>query len=67
MHTDWCGMPCCHCPSPCSLDESMPCSPDCEFLGENGETDCEECRRCDAMLPQKELLEELKELEGNGG
>lgn len=67
MHKDWCGMPCCHCPSPCSLDESMPCSPDCEFLGENGETDCEECKRCDAMLPQKELLEELKELEGNGG
>lgn len=67
MHKDWCGMPCCHCPSPCSLDESMPCSPDCEFLGENGETDCEECKRCDAMLLQKELLEELKELEGNGG
>lgn len=67
MHKDWCGMPCCHCPNPCSLDESMPCSPDCEFLGENGETDCEECRRCDAMLPQKELLEELKELEGDGG
>lgn len=49
MHKDWCGKPCCECENPCALDETIPCSPDCEHLGENGETDCAECKRCDAI------------------
>lgn len=48
MHKDWCGKPCCDCQSPCELDKSIPCSPDCECLGPNGETDSLECLWCDA-------------------
>ena len=55
MHKGWCGKPCCDCEHPCALDESIPCSPDCECLGENGETDCEECKQCDAILPSNEF------------
>ena len=55
MHKDWCGNPCCDCRSPCALDESIPCSPDCECLGENGETDCEDCRNCDACSQEREF------------
>ena len=49
MHKDWCGKTCADCAHPCSLDESMPCSPDCEHLGPNGETNCAECQECDAL------------------
>lgn len=51
-HADWCGKECGGCESPCSLDESMPCSPDCKLVGEDGEPmDIEECLAagCDAM------------------
>ena len=48
MHKDWCGKPCADCKSPCELDESIPCSPDCVNLGLNGETNCDECMKCDA-------------------
>ena len=50
MHKEWCGKSCADCATSCRLDESMPCSPDCEFLGENGETDSPECQSCDALL-----------------
>lgn len=50
MHKEWCGKSCADCETSCRLDESMPCSPDCEFLGENGETDSPECQSCDALL-----------------
>ena len=53
MHKDWCGKACSDCIHQCKLDESIPCSPDCEYLGLNGETICEECKKCDA-LPKKE-------------
>lgn len=48
MHKEWCGRACCDCDSPCRLDEEIPCSPDCEYLGANGETDHEQCKNCDA-------------------
>lgn len=49
MHKDWCGKPCCDCKNPCNLDESISCSPDCEFLGKNGEHMHHECQDCDAL------------------
>lgn len=49
MHKDWCGKPCSDCTNPCRLDESIACSPDCEFLGENGEHNHPECQECDAL------------------
>lgn len=49
MHKDWCGRPCSECSNPCDLDESMPCSPDCECLGEHGEHCSGECQECDAL------------------
>lgn len=51
MHKNWCGMKCSECAG-CRLDESLPCSPDCELLGEDGTPrNPEECRKagCDAM------------------
>ena len=51
MDKRWCGKPCSECTTPCALDESMPCSPDCEMLGENGEPkDLQAClgSGCDA-------------------
>lgn len=49
MHKDWCGKPCCDCTNPCKLDEILPCSPDCEFLGKYGEHTSIECQKCDAL------------------
>lgn len=49
MHKNWCGKLCSDCTTSCALDESMPCSPDCAFLGANGEHDHLECQRCDAL------------------
>ena len=49
-HKDWCGKPCSDCTSPCLLDESMPCSPDCGALSGDGIRNISECSRsgCDA-------------------
>lgn len=47
-HKDWCGKPCAECASPCGLDESIPCSPDCPNLSEDGMPSGDECRGCDA-------------------
>lgn len=55
MHKDWCGKPCSECENPCALDMSMPCSPDCECLGENGEHNCDECKHCDAICEELNL------------
>lgn len=49
MHKKWCGKSCSDCKTSCSLDESIPCSPDCEFLGEDGEHTHPECQDCDAL------------------
>lgn len=50
MHKRWCGKPCCDCVDPCALDESMPCSPDCPALNEDGSRDIAQCvaSGCDA-------------------
>ena len=37
MHRDWCGSKCALCAHPCCIDVGIPCSPDCELLGEDGE------------------------------
>lgn len=50
-HANWCGKRCADCEG-CWLDESLPCSPDCELLGENGyPKNFMECKRsgCDAI------------------
>lgn len=49
MHKKWCGKPCSDCESPCKLDAIIPCSPDCEFLGKNGETTHSECQVCECL------------------
>jgi len=52
MHKLWCGNSCADCENPCALDESIPCSPDCENLGEDGEPiDLLVCKKagCDAL------------------
>lgn len=50
MHEEWCGKECGECKNPCALDESIPCSPDCENLGKNGETYPDGvCKGCDAL------------------
>lgn len=55
-HKDWCGKPCCECKQPCMLDEIMPCSPDCELLGENGMPDAVKCVGCDAYTEYKTMF-----------
>lgn len=47
-HKDWCGKPCAECAEPCDLDASIPCSPDCPALSEDGEPIGDECYACDA-------------------
>lgn len=49
MRKDWCGKSCSDCKKTCQLDESITCSPDCEFLGKNGEHTHPECQDCDAL------------------
>lgn len=53
-HLDWCGKKCADCEAPCKLDESMPCSPDCEALNEHGSRDEALCvlSGCDAYDEQ---------------
>jgi hypothetical protein len=33
---EWCGKPCAECQSPCGLDKTIPCSPDCDNLKSDG-------------------------------
>ena len=52
MHEDWCGKACGDCKMSCALDESMPCSPCCELLGDDGgPMDHAKCLKagCDAI------------------
>jgi hypothetical protein len=48
-HSDWCGKPCGECITPCGLDESIPCSPDCPELLPDGSIDLSNpaCQGCD--------------------
>lgn len=47
---EWCGRQCSECDLSCFLDESMPCSPDCENLNEDGSRNVNVCKKasCDA-------------------
>lgn len=49
-HKDWCGKPCSDCKTSCSVDESFPCSPDCENLNDDETRKEENCKKsgCDA-------------------
>jgi len=49
-HIDWWGEECGDCVNPCALDESMPCSPNCESLAQDGSRNVAVCRKsgCDA-------------------
>lgn len=51
-HKDWCGKPCSECSSPCSLDQSMPCSPDCSEINKDGTRNVNNCVKiaCDAII-----------------
>ena len=51
-HRNWCGKPCDDCENPCPLDKSIPCSPDCEDLSEDGE--CLSDAPCDFYLENQE-------------
>ncbi|MCL1855876.1 MAG: hypothetical protein FWF86_09095 [Clostridia bacterium] len=53
MHKEWCGKPCSECETLCALDESMPCSPNCDKLSEEGQPmNLRECLEhgCDAII-----------------
>lgn len=55
-HREWCGKPCSECKNPCRLDESIPCSPDCENLLPDGDPDPEKCKGCDAYEEYKIMM-----------
>lgn len=46
-HANWCNKLCYLCENPCLTDITIPCSPDCEHLSENGEPTSEECKNCE--------------------
>jgi hypothetical protein len=50
-HKDWCGNTCADCATSCELDESLPCSPDCENLNADGSRKTNNCKKeqCDAV------------------
>lgn len=52
MIRGWCGKPCAECTNPCALDERIPCSPDCECLGEHGEY-TDGCKDCEVYIDFK--------------
>lgn len=58
-HQDWCGKPCGECEHPCALDESMPCSPDCEILLPDGCRPHYKClaARCDVLSNDEKCLD----------
>ena len=58
-HKDWCGKVCQECTSPCKLWESMPCSPNCPYLGTEGEIERPECLTCEICYDDKDLSDWL--------
>lgn len=53
MHKEWCENCCSECKTRCVLDESIPCSPDCDLLNEDGiPINLYECLEsgCDAII-----------------
>ena len=56
---EWCGRPYAQCNNPCALDESIPCSPDCELLKPDGSRDRVLCEGCDAYLADESSSESI--------
>ena len=58
-HRDWCGLPCADCLNPCSLDQSIPCSPDCELLLSDGSRDTQKCKAagCDVIITRIAVID----------
>ena len=59
LQREWCDNgQCSDCTAYCRLDESMPCSPDCENITEDGAFLIEKCTaaKCDAL---ESLLKEM--------
>lgn len=61
-HAEWCGNRCSECDYSyeCWMDRSLPCSPDCEYLGEDGyPIDLKECHKagCDAVTEEIETMD----------
>jgi len=42
-HENWCGKPCGECNDSCKLDETIPCSPNCEGLNPDGTRNAKIC------------------------
>ena len=59
-HINWCGNPCADCVDVCTLDESIPCSPDCENLFPDGSYNIAKCINsgCDAIMMNHESYEQ---------
>lgn len=53
MYKEWCGKACSECKTSCAADKSIPCSPDCRNINEDGSPfnlrDCLESG-CDAIV-----------------
>lgn len=60
MHKEWCGKNCSECETSCDLDMAIYCSPDCEYLGKNGEMNAQECKKCDAYIAAQEMFAVLE-------
>jgi hypothetical protein len=64
MHEKWCGEPCGKCKKNCTLDESIPCSPDCKMLDYNGNPknlrNCLESD-CDAIICVEKIQDAVAE------
>ena len=57
-HKDWCGSLCADCANPCTLDQSIPCSPDCKFLRADGSRKAKDCKavECDALISRIAII-----------
>ena len=57
-HKDWCGSSCADCANPCTLDQSIPCSPDCELLRADGSRNVRDCTAvgCDALISRIAII-----------
>jgi hypothetical protein len=62
-HRNWCRKPCADCSSPCALDESIPCSPDCDNVNDDGTLYLSGCinAKCDNIANYAYCDGELKD------
>lgn len=64
-HKDWCGKDCGKCATSCTLDEAMPCGPNCENVNEDGAIQYEKClqEKCDIVAYWVPCGGKLKDIE----